>query len=57
MLQVQNSHADALATLSSNIDILEGDMGISIIKRTLRANANELVLADIIDEWEWRVPS
>lgn len=56
MLRAHNQHVDALSTLTSKIDIPNNDIGVSIIRSTLRATAAELTATDIPDEQDWSIP-
>lgn len=50
MSRVHNRVSDALATMASKIDIPGEGIDVSIIRKTLRATATDMIPATIIDE-------
>lgn len=56
MPRTYNRHIDSLAMLTSKIDVPDGDIGVSISKRTLRDTTAEPTVTDIADEQDWHIP-
>lgn len=51
--QVHNKHADVLATLASEVDIVDKVVDVKVIKKTLRATAADSIPVNSIDKQEW----
>lgn len=53
MPQAHNNHVDALATLTSKVDLLAEALDVQIMMKTLRATIIDSIPASMIEDQEW----